>query len=104
MSIDVGSDDEGRSARISYATIGTIQQALTRMEGLIAGLRSDIQYVREAQMSKSTEHERRFNDQELRIRALEAKRVVETSAMWKLATAFFGAGTIVVAIIALVSK
>lgn len=103
MSVDVGSHDDGRSAT-GHVTLSTIQLHLIRMEGQIAGLRSDIQYVREAQMNKTTEHERRFNDQELRLRALEAKRVVETSAMWKLATAFFAAGSIVVAIIALITK
>ena len=106
MSPDVGVQgvNDGRSGETGHVTLNTIQFSILRIQGSVDGLRSDIQYVRESQMTKSAEYERKFNDQEMRIRVLEAKRVVETSSMWKLATAFFGAGSIVVAIIALVTK
>jgi hypothetical protein len=106
MSPDIGlqDSDDGRSTETGRITLTTIQFAIMRMEQNVAGIRQDVQYMREAQIAKATEYERRFGDQETRLRALEAKRFVETHAMWKLGGLLLTVGSIIVAVIAVVVK
>lgn len=100
LGIEIG-DDDGRS-ETGRITLTTIQLAIGQLDAKISAMRTDIQYVREAQMLKFAEYERRFTDQESRIRILEARRVVEASTIWRAAALFVAIGSIIVAIIAVV--
>lgn len=106
MSPDVGLDNSGddRANEAGRLTLNAIQLSLVRMEGNIGAIRTDIGYMRESQLLKSAEYERKFTDQESRIRALEGRRFVETKSMWSLITAFCAVSSIAVAIIAVVTK
>jgi hypothetical protein len=83
MSLDVGTfkDDDGRSYTTGPITLQTIQLALTRVEASIFAVRTDIHYIREAQLQKSTEVGNRFADQETRLRVLEGKRYIEAKSV-----------------------
>lgn len=106
MSLDVGypDNDDGRSYETGRVSLASVQQMLSRIELNIQTLRQDVHYMRESQMNREAANERRFNDQEARLRAIEAKRYLEPRSV----TAVFGIilpiAAIVVAIIAIVVK
>jgi hypothetical protein len=107
MSIDdVGTYDggDGRSAETGRASFTTIQLTLVRMESLISGLRQDIQYMREAQTTRATDNERRFNDQEMRLRNIEAKRYLEPKSVTTVFAIMLPIIAIGVSIIAIIVK
>lgn len=83
MSLDVGSysDDDGRSYETGRVSLGSVQQMLGRIELNIQSLRQDVHYMREAQMNRETATERRFNDHETRLRAVESKRYIEPKSV-----------------------
>lgn len=107
MSLDIGgyaNEDDGRSYETGRVSMYSLQQSMYRMESLIAAMRQDIHYMREAQMQRAAEGQRQFNDHEMRIRAFEAKRYIEPKSI----TAVFGVvapiAALGVAIIAIIVK
>lgn len=81
-----------------------IQQTLFRMESNIQAIRQDIAYMREAQMTRANEVERRFNDHETRLRIVEAKRYLEAKSITTVAAIVLPILAIAVSIIAIVVK
>lgn len=107
MSVDVGyvqPPDDGRSFETGRVGLGEVQIALVRMESTIAGLRQEISFMREAQMTRSTEAQRQLTDHEIRLRTVEAKRYVETRSFSALFAILLPALAIVVSIIAIIVK
>lgn len=109
MSIGVGgyenpSPDDGRSFTTGRVSLDTIQVTLIRIEANFAALRTDIHYLREAQMARTAENERRFNDQEARLRVLESKRFIETKSVMGIIGIVLPFCAIVVAIVSIIVK
>jgi hypothetical protein len=106
MSMDVGSNDydDGRSSETGRITLTSIQMALIRVESSLATMRTDIHYIRESQMQKSNENERRFIDQETRLRALEGKRYLEPKSVTTVFAIVLPIVAIGVSIIAIITK
>lgn len=77
MSTDVGypDNDDGRSNETGRVSLLSVHQMLSRIQLDIQTLRQDVHYMRESQMNREQANERRFNDQENRIRTLEANRI-----------------------------
>jgi hypothetical protein len=109
MSIGVGAyetppPDDGRSFETGRVNLGTIQVTLIRIEANFAALRTDIHYLREAQMTRTAENERRFNDQEARLRVLESKRFIESKSVMGIVGIILPICAIAVAIVSIIVK
>lgn len=79
VSSDVGhyasGDRDGRSPGTGHTNLADINITLVRMESKLDAFRQDINYMREAQMQRTQDNERRFNDFEGRVRVLEASKI-----------------------------
>lgn len=106
MSIDVGDrdDDAGRSYEIGRVSLASVQIMLVRMESKFDALSRDVHYMREAQMTRATENNQKFNDHETRLRIIEAKRYLEPRSLTTVAAIVLPICAIAVAIIAIVVK
>lgn len=106
MSLDVGytGDDDGRSYETGRVNISNIQLTLVRVESSLSAIRQDISYMREAQMTRANDTERRFNDQEMRLRAIEAKRYIEPRSVTTVFAVIIPLCALAVSIIAIVTK
>lgn len=106
MSIDIGSfeDGDGRSYGAGQVSLANVQIMLVRMESKFDALSRDVHYMREAQMTRAAETERRFNDQELRLRVLEGKRFLEAKSITTVAAIVLPICAIIVAVIAIIVK
>lgn len=109
MSYDIGSrtdddDADGRSFETGRASLGSLQLTLLRMEHKFDALRTEVHYMREAQLNRTNENQRQFNDHENRLRYMEAKRFVETKSITTVIALVFPACAIIISIIALIVK
>lgn len=106
MSIDVGypDNDDGRSNETGRVSLLSVHQMLSRIHLDVQTLRQDVHYMRESQMNREQATERRFNDQEMRIRAIENKRYLEARSFAAVFGVVFPAIAIVVSIIAIIAK
>src|SRR5688572_9563240 len=106
MSVDVGpfDNDDGRSSETGRITLTSSRMAIMRVQTSLSTMRTDIHYIRESQMQKSNENERRFIDQEMRLRALEGKRYLEPKSVTTVFAIVLPIVAIGVSIIAIVTK
>jgi hypothetical protein len=106
VSADVGvhDADDGRSYETGRVNLANLQLTLVRMEAKFDALGRDIHYMREAQIARATDNERRFNDQEMRLRVIESKRYLEPRSFTAVAGVVLPLCAIAVAIIAIIVK
>lgn len=106
MSIDVGypDNDDGRSNETGRVNMLSLHQMLSRIHLDVQTLRQDVHYMRESQMNREQANERRFNDQENRLRVIEAKRYLEPRSVTTVFAILLPICAVVVSIIAIIVK
>lgn len=106
MSIDVGypDNDDGRSNETGRVSLLSVHQMLSRIHLDVQTLRQDVHYMRESQMNREQANERRFNDQENRLRVIEAKRYLEPRSVTTVFAILLPICAVVVSIIAIIVK
>jgi len=106
VSVDVGGydSDDGRSYQTGHVSLASVQLMLVRMESKFDQLSRDVHYMREAQLTRATEAERRFNDQETRLRAIESKRYIEPKSVTTVFAVVLPVCAVIVSIIAIIVK
>lgn len=104
MSIDVGypDNDDGRSNETGRVNMLSLHQMLSRIHLDVQTLRQDVHYMRESQMNREQANERRFNDQENRLRVIEAKRYLEPRSVTTVFAILLPICAVVVSIIAII--
>lgn len=106
MSIDVGypDNDDGRSNETGRVNMLSLHQMLSRIHLDVQTLRQDVHYMRESQMNREQANERRFNDQENRLRVIEAKRYLEPRSVTTVFAILLPICAVIVSIIAIIVK
>ena len=90
--------------------VDPIHLALVRLDGKIdtliktqavreSALNAELQRIRDDSVVHARDYDRRFADQETRIRNLEGRRYVEPRTVWAAAALLLTVGSLVVAII-----